>query len=135
MERVQVVAVYIEQEGKVLLVCEKGQAHGLWSLPMGHVDSDESLEESAVREIKEETGYRIKIIRKLETKEVEGKDYKGGVKDNDKIIELHFFEGQIVGGGLNFNKNDLLDCRWVPGEELAKLPLRGEWLRTILFKF
>lgn len=40
---------------------------GRWSIPKGHVESGETLEQTAVREIGEETGLsKIKIIDKLD---------------------------------------------------------------------
>jgi 8-oxo-dGTP pyrophosphatase MutT (NUDIX family) len=40
---------------------------GRWSIPKGHVESGETLEQTAVREIEEETGLsQIKIIDKLD---------------------------------------------------------------------
>src|SRR3954454_20796088 len=36
-----------------------------WSLPKGHVEADETIEEAAVREVEEETGIRGRIIAKL----------------------------------------------------------------------
>lgn len=39
--------------------------YGDWLLPAGSVESGESLEEALKREISEELGLRIKVIRKL----------------------------------------------------------------------
>lgn len=40
---------------------------GRWSIPKGHVESGETLEQTAIREIGEETGLKdIKIIDKLD---------------------------------------------------------------------
>lgn len=53
---------------------------GRWSIPKGHVESGETLEQTAIREIGEETGLvNIKII--------------------DKLDKLHFFyrmEGKLI---------------------------------------
>ncbi len=131
MNRVKIVGVYIEKDNKVLMVQEKGQSFGLWSIPLGHVDSGESLKNAAVREAKEETGYDVKIIRKLEQKIISGTEYKGGKGDNDKEIELNFFEGIITGGKLEADKEDLLDAKWFDKEEIKQISLRGNWLNTL----
>ena len=132
MEKVSVVAVYIEQDGKVLMVQEKGQAWGLWAPPMGHVDEGEELEQSAIREVKEETGYDIKILDNLGKKIVSDKDYKGGEKDTGKQIEVNFFKGKIVGGKLEPELEDLLAVEWVEKDKMLNLPLRGDWLKDFL---
>ena len=131
MNKIKVVGVYIEKDNKVLMVQEKGQSWGLWSIPLGHVNSRESLEESAIRETREETGYDIKIIRKLESKLIAGLEYKGGEEDNNKEIELNFFEGKIIGGELKINKKDLLDVKWFYKDDIKQLSLRGDWLKTL----
>ncbi|MDD3430119.1 MAG: NUDIX domain-containing protein [Oscillospiraceae bacterium] len=45
---------------RVLLVCHKYGGH--WAYPKGHVEKDETEEETAHREVLEETGIPIKII-------------------------------------------------------------------------
>lgn len=49
----------IFNEGKVLVV---KQTSGLYGFPKGHVEIGETEKETAIREIKEETGLDIKII-------------------------------------------------------------------------
>ena len=39
----------------------------VWRLPKGWVDKDESAEEAALREVKEEGGVEAKVIKKIET--------------------------------------------------------------------
>lgn len=132
MEKVSVVGVYLEQNGKILMVQEKGQAWGLWCVPLGHLDKGESLEDSAKREVMEETGYSIEINKNLGLKIVSDTDYKGGEKDKGKSIEVNFLKGKILGGNLTYDRKDLLDARWVDKNTVLELPLRGYWLKEIL---
>src|SRR3989344_4817897 len=132
MEKVSVVAVYLEKDGKVLMVQEKGQAWGLWSIPIGHVDGGETLEDAAIREIKEETGYYIEITSSLGKKTVSDIEYKGGEKDTGKQIEINFFKGKIISGKLKPDLEGLLAVEWVEKEKVLNLPLRGDWLRGII---
>jgi 8-oxo-dGTP diphosphatase len=132
MNKVKVVAVYIEDDDKILMVQERGQAQGLWSIPLGHVESGESLREAAKREVKEETGYLVNISKSLGKKIVSDTDYKGGNKDKRKIIEVNFFKGKIASGTLSPNRKSLLDAKWIEKNKILNLPLRGSWLRAIL---
>lgn len=65
--KVEVVAgAVIKRAGKYLLLQEKKpKAYGLWNFPAGKVNIGESLEEAAIRETKEESGYDIKLIKEI----------------------------------------------------------------------
>jgi len=54
---------YILKEGKLLLVKERSD--GLWTLPGGWADVNESPSEAAIRETKEETGYEVSALKLL----------------------------------------------------------------------
>jgi len=66
--QVRVVAgVVIRKDDKYLLVQEKQpKAYGLWNFPAGMVDVGESLEQAAIREAKEESGYDVELIKEIE---------------------------------------------------------------------
>ena len=132
MKKVSVVAVYIERGGSVLMVQEKGPAWGLWSIPVGHADEGEILEKAAKREVKEETGLDIEILTDLGKIIVSDKEYKGGERDMGKQIEINFFKGEIVSGVLKPEQEILLDAKWIEKNKIPCLPLRGEWLKSII---
>jgi len=48
---------------------------GYWALPGGKVDSGETVEETVVREVKEETGIEVEIVEKI------GEYHENGVQD------------------------------------------------------
>lgn len=58
------IAVFVFKDGKFLMAQRHG-AHGpgTWSVPGGHLEFGESFEETARREVKEETGLEITNIR------------------------------------------------------------------------
>ncbi|WFE26348.1 NUDIX domain-containing protein [Solwaraspora sp. WMMD791] len=65
MQRPQVgVAVVVLRDGRFLMGFRKG-AHGAgtWSLPGGHLEHGESFEQTARREVAEETGVEITNVR------------------------------------------------------------------------
>jgi len=70
---------------KILLV--KRRDVPVWVIPGGRIEKGETPEEAAIREAKEETGYEIKIVRKVATY-----TYKGEKKKN------HIYEARIISG-------------------------------------
>jgi 8-oxo-dGTP pyrophosphatase MutT (NUDIX family) len=51
------------EEGEYLFI----EHHGFWSLPKGHVERGEEIEETAVREVCEETGLtQVRVISKMQ---------------------------------------------------------------------
>ena len=112
--------VVIKKDGKYLLVQESmSSQYGLWNWPAGKVDVGETIEEAAVREGKEETGYDLELVRKLDI-----------WQDNAKQSPQHAFEARIIGGELNFPKDELLDARWFTKEEIYQMEdkLRTSWI-------
>lgn len=58
------VGVVAEKDGLILLVQRNHEPKiGLWSFPSGFVNAHESVEDAAIREVKEETGVDIRLDR------------------------------------------------------------------------
>lgn len=112
--------VVIKKDNKYLLVQEgKRKVKGLWNLPAGKVEEETNIEENAVKEAKEETGYDVKIIKKI------------GVfnKDGEKAVK-HAFEAEIVGGELNVPNEEILDAKWFTLDEIKRMKdkVRNIWV-------
>lgn len=59
--KVEVAACYIEVGDKILLLKRAGSLeNGLWGVPGGKLEKNESVEEGALRELREETGISLK---------------------------------------------------------------------------
>lgn len=74
------VGVIVRKDGDILQIQRQGShGAGSWSVPGGHIDFGESVEQCAAREVMEETGVTIKNPRFLgytnDIFEVEGKHY------------------------------------------------------------
>ena len=88
----------IDEAGRILL--GKRTDNGLWSTPGGKIEPDESFEDGALRELKEEAGLtgsnpeEIHAMHKhgWESKTYLVKSYKGKLKDNGEMVMLKFFE-------------------------------------------
>lgn len=52
-------------DNKPLILLVSSKKTGEWVLPKGHIDPGETSEETAVREVREETGYAGKVISYL----------------------------------------------------------------------
>ena len=60
------VGVILRKDGKVLLGLRRGaHGEGQWSLPGGHMEIGEDFPEVCAREVEEETGVKIKGVKKL----------------------------------------------------------------------
>lgn len=54
--------------GAEVVICGR-DSDGVWGLPKGTPDEGESLEDAAVREVNEETGLQVDIVKKIGTVE------------------------------------------------------------------
>jgi 8-oxo-dGTP diphosphatase len=67
-----------EQELKVLLIRRRHEPFaGMWALPGGFVDMDETLDEAALRELREETGVEKVSVEQLHTFGAVDRDPRG----------------------------------------------------------
>lgn len=55
------VATIIERDNRFLMVYEEADGKKVYNQPAGHLDPDETLQEAAIRETLEETGWTVKL--------------------------------------------------------------------------
>lgn len=53
----------VTQDNKVILVTNKDKS--AWAFPKGHAEPGENIEQTALRETLEETGYQVEVIKRL----------------------------------------------------------------------
>lgn len=113
------------KEGKILMVLQgKIEEPKCWSVPSGGIEREETAEHCCIREVKEETGYDVEIVRPLFIKE-------------NEWSETHYFEMAIVGGEPAIQDPDALiyDIDWKSSGEISNLPLTYKKDRAFLMEF
>ncbi len=58
-------AVILTTEGVVLIRRKNPPFQGMWALPGGFVEVGETTEDACIREVEEETGLKVEIVRLL----------------------------------------------------------------------
>jgi len=97
------------------LVC-KHSGYKKWVLPKGRIDGEDSMEQTAVREVEEETGVKAKIVGKIEP--VEKYVY---AHDGQKIFKLvEYFLMEYVSGDIANHDWEMEEVEWLPFEEAYK---------------
>ena len=87
-----------------------------WTLPKGTPNAGESTEQTALREVAEETGLEVRIVEPLPSIEY------AFAKDGTRIRKtVHYFLMEPVGGDLSRHDHEFADVRWVPFDEAAAL--------------
>jgi len=75
---VDVAVVTREKDRRVLLIKRKQEPFaGIWALPGGFIEMDETLEDAARRELKEESGAEIETIEQVAAFDDPGRDPRG----------------------------------------------------------
>jgi ADP-ribose pyrophosphatase YjhB (NUDIX family) len=111
---VAVGAIVFDDAGRVLLV-ERGKPPGvgLWSVPGGKVEGNETLAQAVAREVREETGLLVEVGALACVVERMGDDYHYVILD---------YAARVIGGTLAA-ATDVRAARFVEEHELAALPL------------
>ncbi|HEX8864834.1 MAG TPA: NUDIX hydrolase [Lentzea sp.] len=85
----------------------------LWSLPKGHIEAGETAEQTAVREVAEETGIHSRVLRPLGSI-----DYWFVADDRRVHKTVHHFLLEALGGELSDEDVEVTEVAWVPLGEL-----------------
>jgi 8-oxo-dGTP pyrophosphatase MutT (NUDIX family) len=118
--------VYRRHEGRieVILAARRTRRGDIaWGLAKGGIEPAETIEEAAVREVREETGLEARIERSL------GDTRYFYVWEDVRIRKtVHFFLMKATGeGDINDRDDEMEDVRWFPLERaLKRAAYRGE---------
>jgi 8-oxo-dGTP diphosphatase len=116
-------AIVVDDRDRILLALWNEPAEPLWTLPGGGVELTESVEEAAVREVREETGYDVALTRLLgvdtvvvppEARTVDRDRWFRGIR----VV----FAATVTGGLLRHEQDGTTDeARWIPLSEVPEL--------------
>lgn len=118
-------AIVLVKRGRELLLTRKAEwTAGRYSLVAGFLDFGESLEECAIREVREETGIEICNIR-----------YVGSQNWPFPAQLMAGFVADYAGGDICVDLQELEDARWFPADALPVLPPGRSIARWIIDNF
>jgi 8-oxo-dGTP pyrophosphatase MutT (NUDIX family) len=104
--------------GIEVLLC--GRMHeGLWALPKGTPHHGETIEQTALREVGEETGLGVAIDRDLGTIEYEFSRPAQGVRFEKTVY--HFLMRPNGDGSVDHHDNEYDRVEWFPAEEALRI--------------
>ncbi len=78
-----------------------------WSLPKGTPDGDETPEQTALREVREETGLEVRILESVG--EIHYRFVRGGRRIEKTV---HFYLMEVTGGDLAGHDHEFEEVRW-----------------------
>jgi len=110
---VHVVGAIIENEKKEILCALRGPEMTLpnfWEFPGGKIEAGESKEEALIREIHEELGCKIKVVKHVDDTTYEYEKV---------IVRLETFMSTVISGTPQASEH--AEIKWVPRKELTAL--------------
>lgn len=111
--------VVFNKDGQVLLIKNssmQGKMIDYWGFPKGHVEEGESSEETALREIKEETGIKAKIISKLGDSKY---SFTWGEEKIFKVVTIYLME--YLSGDPQDHDWEVSEAKWFDPKEALKI--------------
>lgn len=112
-------AVIRDEDDRVLLIRRRDT--GQWALPAGIMELDESISDTVVREVKEETGLEVKPLRLVglyTDPTLQNMTYPQG--DQVHVVNAAF-ECQVVGGALQADGIETTGAGFFAQDELPPL--------------
>jgi 8-oxo-dGTP pyrophosphatase MutT (NUDIX family) len=104
--------VHRDLDGRLQVLLVHRRSPRLWALPKGTPDSGETIEETALRETREETGIEVEIQRQLRS--IRYFFVRGSTRFHKTV---HFFLMRPIGGSTDEHDSEFDEVRWTDLEE------------------
>jgi 8-oxo-dGTP pyrophosphatase MutT (NUDIX family) len=93
-----------------------GRGGTTWTLPKGTPNDGESIDQTALREVAEETGLEVRILAPVGA--IEYFFTQGGERIHKTV---HYFLMEALGGSLDAHDHEFDEVRWMPIDEARRL--------------
>lgn len=104
-----------------VVICGR-RSDRIWGLPKGTPDANEPIEETALREVREETGLQVRLGDRLSS--IEYWFTANGIRYHKRV---HHWMMEPVGGDVSHHDHEFDEVRWLPAAEAyATLTYEGE---------
>src|SRR5579884_976268 len=113
------VNVAVLHDGKVLLT--KREDYHVWCLPGGHIDPGETFPQTAIREVREETGLEVRLDRLV------------GIYSRPHWGDYHIvvFAARAVGGAMRGQPGEVIAMGYFAPDALPEALLLGQRQRIL----
>ncbi len=111
--------VVLNEQQDILLLRHRYWKPGSWGLPSGYAERNETLEDTLCREVREETGYAIRVHRLVRL-----------VSGYRLRLEVSYV-GYLEGGALQVDPKEVMEAKFFPHDALPEglLPSHRDIIR------
>ncbi len=105
-----------EKQVSIVLIARRDRS--IWCLPKGIVETEETVEQAAEREVAEETGLKGRIIGRIG----EVNYWFQSKRDNARYYKtVHFFLMEFLGGDTSDHDYEVEEAKWFLADEALEV--------------
>jgi 8-oxo-dGTP pyrophosphatase MutT (NUDIX family) len=109
--------VYRSNDSELEVVVCGRNAPPVWGLPKGTPDPGESREQTALREVREETGLEVEIERFIDTIDYWFVRPSDGVRCHKTVL---YYLMSATGGDVSLHDQEFDEVRWLPADQAVE---------------